>query len=60
MLDKKNQFGHPTEIKLQNSEQGIQKVHNQSSWSPYELNGGNIMALARDDFAVFAADTRMS
>jgi 20S proteasome subunit beta 6 len=60
MLENRNHFGHPTEIHLEKNNRGIQKVHEKNQWSPYELNGGNIMALAMDDFAVFAADTRLS
>jgi 20S proteasome subunit beta 6 len=37
----------------------INKVHG-NDWSPYELNGGNIIGFVQDDFAVIAGDTRIS
>lgn len=61
MLEKRNEFGHPVQLQLQGYHPGPQKHHDErQQWNPYELNGGNIMAFAQDDFCVFAADTRLS
>ncbi|CAI8048874.1 Proteasome subunit beta type-1-B [Geodia barretti] len=32
----------------------------QRDWSPYSMNGGTVLALAGEDFAVIASDTRLS
>lgn len=29
-------------------------------WSPYEMNGGSVMAIAGEDFSIIASDTRLS
>ena len=57
-----NDFRHPKVINLEgNFKDNIQpKQHNQDQWSPYELNGGNIVAVLQDDVAVIAGDTRIT
>ena len=58
-----NEFHQPKVLNLQGqspASQGIQKRHGKNEWSPYELNGGNIVGFIQDDYAVFAGDTRLS
>jgi 20S proteasome subunit beta 6 len=55
-------FQHPRVINLEQTdlESSIIKRHGKQQWSPYELNGGNVLALAQHDYVIFAADTRLS
>ena len=58
-------FNHPKKIDLtqkdlENINPSYKQLHGQQQWSPYELNGGNVLALAQDDYVIFAADTRLS
>ena len=56
-----NDFKQPRIISLQGKlEEALPKQHQQNQWSPYELNGGNIVAVVQDDIAVLAGDTRIS
>lgn len=58
-----NEFHHPKVISLQGAlpetlRQPVQ--HHESGFNPYELNGGNCVAVVQDNVAVIAADTRLS
>lgn len=58
-----NEFNHPKLLNLQgnlsdNLKQNIQ--HHDNRFNPYELNGGNCVAVVQDNVAVIAADTRIS
>ena len=58
-----NDFMQPKLMCLQgNIKDALPKVnqHHGNQWSPYELNGGNIIGFVQDDFAVIAGDTRLS
>ena len=58
-----NDFNHPKVLNLQgdlstNLQQNIK--HNSNRFNPYELNGGNCVAVVQENVAVLAADTRLS
>ena len=57
-----NEFKHPKVISLQGRLQDNlpARQHHSDQWSPYELNGGNVIAVLQDDIAVIAGDTRIS
>ena len=42
------------------SEIPVESAKTRPEWSPYEMNGGSIMAIAGFDFVVIASDTRLS
>mmetsp|Transcript_19288 Transcript_19288/g.43929 ORF Transcript_19288/g.43929 Transcript_19288/m.43929 type:complete len:154 (-) Transcript_19288:511-972(-) len=39
---------------------GVYSAPYECAFSPYDFNGGTVLAVAGDDFAVIASDTRMS
>ena len=58
-----NEFNHPKVLNLQgdistNLKGNLQ--HHDNRFNPYELNGGNCVAVVQDNIAVLAADTRIS
>ena len=56
-----NDFMQPKVISLQGPlRENLPKQHHKDEWSPYELNGGNVIGFVQDDFAVLAGDTRLS
>jgi 20S proteasome subunit beta 6 len=40
--------------------ESLESAKTQHDWSPYEMNGGSIMAIAGSDFVIVASDTRLS
>lgn len=63
MIGQLDHFNHPKTIHLSQKNLELQTPyteHRQQQWSPYELNGGNVLALAQDDYVIFAADTRLT
>ena len=56
-----DQFHRPNSIRLSSDDSSLPKQHHsRNQWSPYEINGGNILGFASGDFMVLAADTRIS
>ena len=54
-------FQHPTSIPLSHPNQTLPRSHHsKNQWSPYEINGGNVVAYAKGDLLVLAGDTRIS
>lgn len=35
-------------------------VHQHASWSPYDMNGGTVLAIAGNDYCIVAGSTRLS
>ena len=53
-----NHFQQPRSITF--GADSAPRQHHSQGWNPYEMNGGNIVAYAQDDWAVIAADTRLT
>jgi hypothetical protein len=41
------------------ADQAAQDQANQRHWSPYSWHGGTVLAIAGEDFAIIASDTRL-
>ena len=58
-----NDFNHPKLLNLQGdlpTTLSQPLSHHDNRFNPYELNGGNCVAMVQDNIAVLAADTRIS
>mgnify|MGYP002479427162 CR=1 FL=1 len=58
-----NEFNHPKLLNLQGDLQtNLQSArqHHSDRFNPYELNGGNCLAVVQDNISILAADTRIS
>ena len=57
-----NHFRHPKEIKLESntSGNGFKQHNRRNQFNPYELNGGNVLAVANGKSVILAGDTRLS
>ena len=61
MYSELDQFHRPTSIRLTPLDGPQPTSHKrQDEWSPYEINGGNVLAYAKGDLMILAADTRIS
>ncbi len=61
MLGELNDFKQPVKVDLNQMDiENKNSSKKQGQWSPYELNGGNMLAFAQDDYVIFGADKRMS
>lgn len=58
MKQELDQFHRPRVLEL--AGRNDPQVRHADQWNPYELNGGNVLAYAQDDWAVVAADTRLT
>ena len=61
MLSKLDQWHRPAHIDtVPTDAQAPLSLHGKREWSPYEINGGNVLAYAHKDLLVLAGDTRLS
>lgn len=53
-------FKHPRTMNLTSNDTAPISCHGKGQWSPYEINGGNVLGFVKGDLMILAGDTRIS